>query len=150
MAVDASEAALELARQAAEKSGSSDRFNTVRSDAFEAMENLANEGKKFGLVVCDPPAFAPNRKALSQGLRAYERVAKLGAALVEPGGILALCSCSHAADVSKFLASSTRGIGRAGRKAQLIHTGFASPDHPQSPVLGELGYLKALFFRMLS
>ena len=40
------------------------------------------------------------------------------------------------------------GIGKAGRRAQLIHTGFAGPDHPQLPGLAESGYLKALFFRL--
>jgi 23S rRNA (cytosine1962-C5)-methyltransferase len=41
-----------------------------------------------------------------------------------------------------------RGIGRAGRQAALIHTGFAGPDHPQLPQLAETGYLKSLFFRL--
>jgi 23S rRNA (cytosine1962-C5)-methyltransferase len=102
----------------------------------------------FGLVVCDPPAFAPNKQSLSNGLRAYERVARLAAPLVAPGGYLALCSCSHAADLERFRTACTRGIGRAGRSAQLIHTGFAGPDHPQLPQLAESGYLKALFSRL--
>jgi len=41
-----------------------------------------------------------------------------------------------------------RGIGRAGRRAALLHTGFAGPDHPQLPQLAETGYLKSLFFRL--
>jgi 23S rRNA (cytosine1962-C5)-methyltransferase len=48
----------------------------------------------------------------------------------------------------RFRAASARGIGRAGRQTQLIHTGFAGPDHPQLPQLAESGYLKALFFRL--
>jgi len=99
-------------------------------------------------VICDPPAFAPGKKALEAGLRAYERLARLAAPLVAPGGYLALCSCSHAADLTRFRNASSRGIGRAGRSAQLIHTGFAGPDHPQLPQLAESGYLKALFYRL--
>jgi len=99
-------------------------------------------------VICDPPAFAPNKRALDAGLRAYERVARLGAALVREGGYLGLCSCSHAADLQKFRTASARGIGRAGRSAQLIHTGFAGLDHPLLPQLAESGYLKSLFFRL--
>ncbi|MEL6376417.1 MAG: RlmI/RlmK family 23S rRNA methyltransferase, partial [Pseudomonadota bacterium] len=53
-----------------------------------------------------------------------------------------------AANLDKFRAASLRGIGRAGRAASLIHTGFAAPDHPQHPQLAESGYLKALFFRL--
>jgi 23S rRNA (cytosine1962-C5)-methyltransferase len=85
---------------------------------------------------------------LDAGLRAYERVARLAAPLVADGGYLGLCSCSHAATLDKFRAASVRGIGRAGRSARLVHTGFAGPDHPQLPQLAESGYLKALFFAL--
>ena len=148
LAVDGSAAALELARQGARASGVVARFETRKADAFAALQDLAAEGARFDLVICDPPAFAPSRQALEAGLRAYERVAKLAAPLVRPGGYLGLCSCSHAADLARFRAACNRGIGRAGRAAQLIHTGFAGPDHPQLPQLAESGYLKALFYRL--
>ncbi len=138
-----------LAGQGAAEMGASERFDTRKGDAFAVLEALASEGESFDLVICDPPAFAPNKKALEAGLRAYERVARAAAALVRPGGYLGLCSCSHAADLARFRAASARGIGRAGRSAQLIHTGFAGPDHPQLPQLAESGYLKALFFRLV-
>ncbi|TVP71859.1 MAG: class I SAM-dependent rRNA methyltransferase [Rhodobacteraceae bacterium] len=148
LAVDSSAPALELARQGAEASGSLARFSTRQGDAFATLEALAQEGARFDLVVCDPPAFAPNKDALAAGLRAYERVARLAAPLVAPGGYLGLCSCSHAADLSAFRNACARGIGRGGRRGQLIHTGFAGPDHPQLPQLAESGYLKAVFFRL--
>jgi len=149
VAVDASEPALTLARAGAEATGVADRFTTRQGDAFAQMETLAAEGARFNLVICDPPAFAPARQALEQGLRAYERVARLAAALVAPGGVVILCSCSHAADLGKFRAACLRGIGRAGGDPRLIHTGFAGPDHPQHPALTETGYLKAVAFRLL-
>jgi len=148
LAVDSSAPALELAEAGARATGVSDRFATERGDAFAVMEALERKGERFGLVVCDPPAFAPSRQALDAGLRAYERVARLAAALVEPGGYLVLCSCSHAADLGKFRTACTRGIGRAGRRGQILWTGFAGPDHPQLPQLAESGYLKALAFRL--
>lgn len=148
LSVDGSAAALDLASQGAARMGQSDRFDTRQGDAFDVLTALAEEGVRFDLVVCDPPAFAPSKKALDAGLRAYERVGRLAAALVEEGGILGLCSCSHAADLAKFRAASVRGIGRSGRRGALIHTGFAGPDHPQHPQLAETAYLKALFFRL--
>ena len=148
LAVDGSAAALELAAKGAGASGLGDRFATRKGDAFDVMAALREEGAAFDLVICDPPAFAPSRQALEAGLRAYERVARMAAPLVAPGGYLGLCSCSHAAELGKFRAASSRGIGRAGRVAQLIHTGFAGPDHPMLPQLAESGYLKALFFRL--
>jgi 23S rRNA (cytosine1962-C5)-methyltransferase len=125
-----------------------DRFVARQGDAFEELTKLGEEGAQFDVVICDPPAFAPSKPALEAGLRAYERVAKLAAPLVAPGGYLGLCSCSHAADLSKFRNASARGIGRGGRRGQLLHTGYAGPDHPQLPQLAESGYLKAVFFRL--
>ena len=148
LAVDGSAPALDLARSGAERTGVAERFEARRGDAFEVMEALGAEGARFDLVICDPPAFAPSKQALEKGLRAYERVARLAASLVAPGGYLGLCSCSHAADLGRFRTACTRGIGRAGRAGALIHTGFAGPDHPQHPHLAESGYLKALFYRL--
>ncbi|MGB4828287.1 MAG: class I SAM-dependent methyltransferase, partial [Paracoccaceae bacterium] len=148
LAVDSSTAALDLARTGAEASGFGDRFETRAGDAFEVLEALGPEGVRFDLVICDPPAFAPAKPTLEAGLRAYERIARLAAPLVSPGGYLVLCSCSHAVDLAAFRNACARGIGRGGRRAQILHTGFAGADHPVLPQLAESSYLKALFFRL--
>ncbi|MEP4195704.1 MAG: class I SAM-dependent rRNA methyltransferase [Aliishimia sp.] len=148
ISVDGSAAALALAEEGAEQMGVQDRFSTRRGDAFSVLTALAEEGAQFDVVICDPPSFAPSKKALEAGLRAYERVARLAAPLVKEGGTLVLCSCSHAATLDKFRAACARGIGRADRTGRVIHTGFAGPDHPQMPHMAETGYLKALFFSL--
>jgi len=148
LAVDGSAQALDLARAGAEAGGMADRFETRQGDAFEVLAALAEDGATFDVVICDPPAFAPSKKALEAGLRAYERIARMAAPLVAEGGFLTLCSCSHAADLKRFRDASARGIGKAGRRGPLIHTGFAGPDHPQLPQLAESGYLKSLVFRL--
>lgn len=149
LAVDGSAPALELAEQGAAASDVADRFQTRQEDAFEALNALGAEGQMFGAIICDPPAFAPAKPALEAGLRAYEKLARLSVPLVEPGGTLTLCSCSHAAGLDAFRTASLRGIGRAGRRAQILRTGFAGPDHPLHPSLAESGYLKAITFRLL-
>jgi 23S rRNA (cytosine1962-C5)-methyltransferase len=98
----------------AEASGVAERFATRAGDAFDTMTALGGRGGAFDLVICDPPAFAPSKQALQQGLRAYERVARLAADLVAPGGVVMLCSCSHAADLAKFRGACLRGLGRGG------------------------------------
>ena len=113
------------------------------------MEALAAEGQSFDLVICDPRAYAPSKQALEAGLRAYERVARPASALVAPGCYLGLCSCSHAADIGAFRSASARGIGRGGRRGQILHTGFSGLDHPVLPQLAESGYLKSVFFRLM-
>lgn len=148
LAVDGSAPALELAETGAKAMGMQDKFSTRQGDAFDTLAALRGEGAEFDVVICDPPAFAPSRNALEAGLRAYEKIARLAAPLVAENGILALCSCSHAADLAQFRNASVRGIGRAGRRAIMLHTGFAGPDHPQLPQLAESGYLKSLFFRL--
>ncbi len=148
LAVDGSAPALALAEQGAAAMKVSDRFATRKGDAFDVLTALAEEGETFDVVVCDPPAFAPSKPTLEAGLRAYERIARLAAPLVADGGYLILCSCSHAADLTRFRNACARGIGRGGRRGQIIHTGSAGPDHPLLPHLAESGYLKALTFRL--
>jgi 23S rRNA (cytosine1962-C5)-methyltransferase len=148
LAVDGSQPALDLAEKGAAAMGVSDKFTVRKGDAFDTLTKLAEEGEVFDVVICDPPAFAPSKKTMEAGLRAYERVARLAAPLVADGGYLGLCSCSHAADLTKFRNASARGIGRAGRRGQIIHTGFAGADHPLMPHLAESGYLKSVFFRL--
>ena len=148
LSVDGSAAALDLATQGALASGFADRFSTRQGDAFDVLESLGAEAARFELVICDPPAFAPAKPALEAGLRAYERLARLAAPLVAPGGYIVLCSCSHAADLAAFRNACARGLGRGGRRSQLLHTGFAGPDHPMLPQLAESGYLKSLVFRL--
>jgi 23S rRNA (cytosine1962-C5)-methyltransferase len=148
LAVDASAPALDLARRGAEATGVAARFETRQGDAFDVLDELAAEGARFDVVICDPPAFAPSKPALDAGLRAYEKLARLAALLVAEDGVLGLCSCSHAADLAAFRGACVRGIGRAGRRASILHTGFAGPDHPHLPQLAESGYLKSLFFQL--
>ncbi len=148
LSVDASADALALAERGAAASGTADRFATRKGDAFDTMAALASEGATFDTVICDPPAFAPSKAALEAGLRAYEKAARRAALLTAPGGYLVLCSCSHAADLARFREVSLRGIGKAGRTAQILHTGAAGPDHPVHPHLAESAYLKALFLRL--
>ena len=146
--VDGSQLALDLAARGASATKSDVPLEIIRGDAFDVMINMASHGKIFDIVICDPPAFAPQKASREAGLRAYERVARLASCLVADSGYLALCSCSHAADLERFRASCIRGIGRAGRQAQLIYTGGAGPDHPHHMALAESSYLKTLVFRM--
>lgn len=145
-AVDSSVPALALAEEGATRMGVADRYRTEKSDAFDALSGLA--GEVFDIVVCDPPAFAPNKGALDAGLRAYDKVARLAAPLVARGGFLTLCSCSHAAGVEAFHKACVSGLRKAGRGGALIHSGRAGPDHPVHIGLPETGYLKALTFRL--
>jgi 23S rRNA (cytosine1962-C5)-methyltransferase len=146
LAVDSSGPALALAEESVRRMGLAERYRTRQADGFDALAELA--GERFDIVVCDPPAFAPSKQAVPAGLRAYEKLARQAAPLVAPGGVLALCSCSHAVGVEAFHGACIAGIRKAGRGGALIRSGRAGPDHPVHIGLPETGYLKALFFRL--
>ncbi|MEM9762561.1 MAG: class I SAM-dependent methyltransferase [Pseudomonadota bacterium] len=148
VAVDSSQPALDLAAAGAARMGVTVRYETRRADAFDAMAAAADAGERHGMVICDPPAFAPHKAALEAGLRAYEKTARLAARLVAPEGWLVLCSCSGAVSAEALREASAKGIRAAGRAGALVHVGRAGPDHPQHMALPETGYLKALFFRL--
>ncbi len=146
--VDSSQPALDLALQAAEANGVGDRVSARRGDAFDTMAALAADGERFDIVVCDPPAFAKSRKDQEAGLRAYHRMTRLAAPLVQPGGFLFVASCSHHAPLDLFAAQVGSAILRAKRDARIVHTGAAGPDHPVHPGLPESAYLKSLLLNL--
>ncbi|MEM9725269.1 MAG: class I SAM-dependent methyltransferase [Pseudomonadota bacterium] len=146
LAVDSSASALALAEQGARRSGFEGRLETRRADAFDALKALGEEGRRFEVVVCDPPAFAPQRSALSNGLRAYRKTARLGAQVTAPGGVFCLCSCSHAVSQEALEAEAAAAFRALRRGARLIRAGGAGPDHPVHPNLAETRYLKSLIY----
>lgn len=143
VACDSSEPALALAERAATLNGITERMRFVRAEAFAEMERLVEKRERFGVVICDPPAFVKSQKDLQTGARGYRKIARLGAALVEPGGFLFVASCSHNMPVDRFAEELAHGIGQAGRSGRIIRSAGAAPDHPVHPLLPESAYLKA-------
>ncbi len=146
--LDRSESGLSLARRAAEEAGMADRLELCVAEAFAEMERRAKAGERFGVVVCDPPAFAKTRKDQGPAAKGYRKVARLAAPLVEPGGFLFLASCSHHMPTDRFLEESARGIAQAGRTGRILAQGAAGPDHPLHPKLPESAYLKAVTYQL--
>jgi len=147
--VDSSAPALQIAAEATRLNGLGARVAARRADAFEALATLASEGERFDIVVCDPPAFAPSRKDIPAGLRAYTRMARLAAALVDSGGFLFVASCSHHAAIHEWTGQIASGLHRARRDARILFTSGAGPDHPVHPHLPETAYLKAQLLQVL-
>ncbi len=148
LAVDTSEDALELARAAARINGVAERCTFRQGEAFGELERLAGDGQRFAVVAADPPSFVKSKKALKSGLKGYRKLARLAAAVVEPGGFLFLASCSHNVDRDTFAEEVTRGLAGAGRQGRVIRASGAGPDHPVHPRLAESAYLKSLVFHL--
>ncbi len=140
--IDGSDAALELARIAAEANGLAGRASFVHAEAFRELERRGAAGERWGIVVADPPSFVKSRKDLGSGARGYRKLARLAAALVAPGGFLAIASCSYHVDTALFAEQVRRGLGDAERSGRILRSAGAAPDHPVHPALPESAYLK--------
>ena len=146
--IDSSTAALTLAEESAAANGVAARCRFVKADAMEELERLCERGEKFDVVIADPPPFVPARKDLEAGARAYRKLARLAASVTRPGGFLLLASCSHNISAERFAQECATGIHRTGRRASLIRSAGAAPDHPVHPMLPETAYLKALIYAL--
>ncbi|MBW8271040.1 class I SAM-dependent rRNA methyltransferase [Caldovatus aquaticus] len=148
--LESSAPALALAAEAARANGLAGRIETIRADAMEELARLAEAGRRFGLVIADPPAFAKSRKDHGPALRGYAKLARRAAALVAPGGFLFLASCSHHVAPGEFAEAVLHGLWRARRRetARILFQGGAGPDHPVHPLLPESAYLKAMLLHL--
>jgi 23S rRNA (cytosine1962-C5)-methyltransferase len=143
VAVDRSQAALDMAARAAEANGVADRVGLRKSEAFAELERLAGSGERFDVVIADPPAFVKSRKDLQAGSRAYRKLTRLAAGITSPGGFLLIASCSHNVEPPLFAEQVARGLADAGRSGRIVRFAGAAPDHPVHPLLPESAYLKA-------
>jgi 23S rRNA (cytosine1962-C5)-methyltransferase len=109
---------------------------------------MAAEGRRFDVVVADPPAFAKARKDHGPALRAYARLARLSAALVAPGGFLFVASCSHHVASGEFADAVIEGLVKARRIGRILAITGAGPDHPVHPLLPETAYLKGMLLHL--
>ncbi len=142
--VDRSALSLDIAMKAAQANGVADRTEAVKGDAFQLLEQYVAEGRRWEVVICDPPAFVKSRKDLAVGSRAYRKMTTLAAKLVAPEGMLLVASCSHNMEPALFHEEVSRGLGQAGRQGRILRFAGAGPDHPVHPLLPETQYLKAM------
>ena len=146
--LDSSEPALALARQAAEANGVAGRCTFRRTEVFGELERLGRAGERYRVVVADPPAFVKSKKELGSGLRGYRKLARLAAAVVEPGGFLFIASCSHNVEPAALLTEAVRGATAAGRSGRIVREAKAAGDHPVHVHLPETAYLKSVLLQL--
>ncbi len=144
--VDASATALASVRASAADNGLT--VETLESDAFEALAALHAEGRRFDMIVLDPPAFIKRRKDLGRGLAAYRKLNQLALRLLSRDGLLMSCSCSMHLEEAALLEAVQRAARSAGRHAQALSFGGQDVDHPVHPAIAETRYLKAILFRI--
>lgn len=143
--VDSSSAALDALQASAAANGL--KPQVVRGDAFEVMESMHAERRRFDVVVIDPPAFIKRKKDIPKGEAAYKRLNQLALQLLERDGILVSCSCSYHMSGDSLVQAIQRAARHLGRFVQIVEIGGQSPDHPIHPAIPETRYLKTYFCR---
>ncbi|SHG73700.1 class I SAM-dependent rRNA methyltransferase [Pedobacter caeni] len=148
--VDSSALAIETLAHNLELNGfDATRQQSIQSDVNKQLRTFKEEGKKFDIVVLDPPKYAPSRSALDRAARAYKDLNRLGMLLLEKGGILATYSCSGAVDMETFKQIIAWAALDAGKEVQIIKQFHQPEDHPVRLSFPEGEYLKGLLLRVL-
>ena len=146
-AVDVSEDALALTRENATRNGVV--LSTTCGNVFDLAHAWAAEGRRYGVVVLDPPAFAKNRRALDGAYRGYKELNLRAMQMVEPGGFLLTCSCSQFMTPPLFSQMLAEAAGDLRRPVRLVERLQQSRDHPALLTAGQSLYLKGEILQVL-
>lgn len=149
LGIDSSKAAIALADKNRELNGLSPETVKFESqDVAKALKRLQKEGRRFGLVVCDPPKYARDRSGIDEALTAYQRLNETAASVVEPGGILATFTCSGIVAPEDFDRALAGSAERCGRAFRILERLGQPPDHPVNLSCPESRYLYGLILRI--
>lgn len=119
------------------------RHTLLAGDAFQLLAQLAEQGRRYDLVILDPPSFAQRQADIDGALRAYARLTALGLGVLQSDGVLVQASCSSRVSAEAFFDTVHAAARRAGTPLHdLARTGHAL-DHPVT--FPEGAYLKCLF-----
>jgi 23S rRNA (cytosine1962-C5)-methyltransferase len=147
--LDVSEESLALARNHAVLNKVEDRCVYRTADAFEEMRKLERAGRRYDLVLLDPPAFARSKQAVPRALAGYKDVNLLGMRLMKPEGFLITSSCSHHVTEQELWTGIRLAARDAKRQVRLLEQRGQSKDHPILATMPETRYLKCFILQVL-
>ena len=142
LGLDISQRAVGQAASHAKLNKVSDRVRFEECDAFERLRSLNQEGRRFGVIVMDPPAFVKSRKNIAEATKGYLTVNRRALELLEPGGYLITCSCSYHMGREAFRDMLIQAARLAKREVRLVETCSQAADHPVLLSFPESEYLK--------
>lgn len=144
--IDSSEIACQLLKKNTELNLAN--ISVLNQDVFEAFHQFQIENRKFDIIVLDPPALAKSKKSLFSALRKYKKLNESAIALLNTGGILFSCSCSHHVNRADFIQMINQSLTSQNRQAQLLEMRGQARDHPILPSMPETEYLKCAILRV--
>ncbi|MEA4966313.1 MAG: class I SAM-dependent rRNA methyltransferase [Oscillospiraceae bacterium] len=146
-AVDSSADALRMVRENAARNGCGN-IETTAGDVFDVVKRYSEEGRRFGAVILDPPAFAKSRQAVEGAYRGYKELNLRAMRLVERGGYLITCSCSQFVTPELFLKMLREAAADSGRSVSLLELLMQSRDHPAALSAEQSLYLKGYILQV--
>jgi 23S rRNA (cytosine1962-C5)-methyltransferase len=140
--VDASEAALDLARASADRNGLSDRVSCRAANVFDLLREFEKDGTKFDLVVLDPPAFARSRRMVEKALAGYKEINLRAMKVLREGGFLCTSSCSQHVTAAEFDLMLDEASADSRKPLRILERRGQRADHPILAGVPETDYLK--------
>ncbi len=149
-AVDVSDLAIEEAKRNAELNGVLDRMTFTCDDVLNLLPRYVEEGRRYDVVILDPPAFTKSRETIKKAAKGYREINIRGLKLVKSGGYFATCSCSHFMDQELFSEIIAQAAKAAHKKLRQVEFRTQAKDHPILWAGDEVSYyLKFLIFQVL-
>ncbi len=148
IAADISPLALENVEKNARLNGISN-LETKCADVFQLLREYRTAGEKFSLIVLDPPAFCKSADEVKDAFRGYKDINILGMKLVQSGGFLVTCSCSHYMTLPLFERMLSEAAKESGRRVRTVEVKTQAPDHPALLCEEETQYLKFFVLQVL-
>lgn len=146
--LDISAQALELAQENVRLNKHAGKHHIIAGDAFESLQKMISQNKKFDIVIIDPPSFAKSQKESAVAKKKYAELATLGARLTQRGGLLLLASCSSRVTLDEFREIHELEFKKGRIRYQIEHVSQHDIDHPIT--FDEAAYLKSIYYRILS
>jgi 23S rRNA (cytosine1962-C5)-methyltransferase len=147
-AVDSSAAALATAAANAAANGIGN-IQFREADVFDLLASYASARRQFSTIVLDPPAFAKSRQSIEGAARGYKEINLRALQLLDPGGILVTCSCSHHMSEARLLELIAGASLDAGRRLRVLERRTQAQDHAILLTMPETHYLKCLVLEVL-
>src|SRR5262245_49724721 len=144
LCIESSPEAITGARENLALNGVADRAEMIAGNAFDELRRLDRSPARFGLIVLDPPPFAPGRHTLSAAARGYKEINLRAMRLLAPGGLLATFSCSHHVSPGVLEEICLHAAMDAGLRLRVLERLGQPADHPVLLTVPETSYLKGL------
>ncbi len=147
--IDNSEEAIAVATANATRNHLSDRCTFRCGNAFDELRQLQGTGRRFDLIILDPPAFTKSKAAVAAALRGYKEINLRAMKLLSPGGILVTSSCSYHLSEATFVKMLEDAAADARVQCRTLAVRTQAADHPVLLSVPETKYLKCVFLERL-